>query len=206
MADTLGLVGTVDAIERVDFALPKIERAGAERIFGAAMHAVTASQRDHVLADLGFAIEDVPGWIPIRPFLLVVDGGQAGPAIAFLADADLVLHRLAALLHGIEKMIGRIDHDRARPLARHIAHKLLGRPVVNRLRRPRDAAGQRQARARDYYQRRTAIEAVNWCHETGAPEHAGCHKVSPRGGTKLCRASVPRRRRFGRTAKCLRSS
>ena len=37
MTDTLGLIGTVNAIERVDLALPKIERAGAQRIIGPAM-------------------------------------------------------------------------------------------------------------------------------------------------------------------------
>src|SRR5262249_38215686 len=68
VADAFRLIGAVDAIERVDLALPEVERAGAERIVGAAMHAVTASQLDHVLADFGFAIENILGWIPVRPF------------------------------------------------------------------------------------------------------------------------------------------
>src|SRR5579859_3159214 len=41
MADSVGLIGAVNAVERVDLALPQIECARAERIIGPAMHAVT---------------------------------------------------------------------------------------------------------------------------------------------------------------------
>src|SRR5207248_2650640 len=51
---------------------PAKDRArGRPADYRARHDAVTASQRDHVLADFGFAIENVLGRIPIRPFLLV---------------------------------------------------------------------------------------------------------------------------------------
>jgi hypothetical protein len=187
MPDALRLVGTVNAVERVDLALPQIECPCAERIIGAAMHAVTALQWHHVLADFRFAIEDIARRTPVRPFLLVVHGRDAGPAKAFLADADFVLNGLAAHLHRIEKMIGGIDYDRTRPLARDIGDKLLGRPVVNRLRRLGDAAGKRKRGARYQCNKGAAIRPVILLRQI-LLEHA--HGVPSRPIPPNCRRGV----------------
>src|SRR5271169_2036991 len=48
----VGLVRSMNPIERVLLALPKVKRSGAERIVGPAMHAKTALQLDHCLSDL----------------------------------------------------------------------------------------------------------------------------------------------------------
>src|SRR5216684_7826655 len=98
VADGPGLVGAVDAVQGILVALPQIERAGAERIAQAARHADAAAQLAHVPHQLGLARQHLPGRIPVRPFLLVVDARGAGPAETLASDADAVAHRLAPAL------------------------------------------------------------------------------------------------------------
>jgi hypothetical protein len=95
VADAIRLIGAVDAIKRVNLALPQVQRPGAERIVGSAVHAEAALQLNHVLSDFRLTLQNVRGGLPIRPFLLIVNGRNARPPIAFLADPDIVLQRLS---------------------------------------------------------------------------------------------------------------
>src|SRR5207245_9198721 len=124
VADGPGLVGAVDAEQGILVALPQIERAGAERIAQAARHTDAAAQLAHVPHQLGLARQHLPGRIPVRPFLLVVNVRGAGPAETLASDADAVAHRPAPTLDEIEIMTGRIDHDRDGRLAGRIGHGL----------------------------------------------------------------------------------
>ena len=54
-------------------------------------------------------------WIPVRPFLLGVNGRLTRPDETFGANADSVADCFATALHQIKEMIGRIDDDRAWP-------------------------------------------------------------------------------------------
>jgi hypothetical protein len=62
------------------------------------------------------------GRIPVRPFLLGVNGRHAGPDKPFGADADAVTDGLAAALYQVEEMTSRIDHDRPRRFGRWVSH------------------------------------------------------------------------------------
>jgi hypothetical protein len=105
VADAFRLIGAMDAIKRVHLALPQIQRPGAKRIIGSAVHADTALQLHHVLPNFRLALQNVRGRIPVRPFLLIMNGRDARPPIAFLAGPDFVLQRLPSILDGIQKMI-----------------------------------------------------------------------------------------------------
>jgi hypothetical protein len=52
------------------------------------VHAEAALQLNHVLSDFRLTLQNVRGGLPIRPFLLIVNGRNARPPIAFLADPD----------------------------------------------------------------------------------------------------------------------
>src|SRR5512133_3312089 len=56
----------------------------------------------------------------MRPFGLLCDSGDAGPAIGFLARGHAVANRFAAGLDKIEILVLRIDDYRARRLAGRI--------------------------------------------------------------------------------------
>ncbi len=111
-ADLGGLVGPVNADERVFVALEEIERAGAERIVPAAL------ERPVLLIDLELrpALHDRGCRHPGRPFLHRADGGAAGPSHIFGPARDPVLDRLAMGQHIIEIVVAGIDDDRARLL------------------------------------------------------------------------------------------
>src|SRR6201999_3895180 len=100
-----GIVGAVNAV----FTGAEIHRARAERIAGAAGDEARqiGLARDHL------------GWRrPIRPFLLVGDGLDAGPGETLASDADAVAHRAAAAEHEIKHCVAGIDDDGTRRLAR----------------------------------------------------------------------------------------
>src|ERR1700694_581097 len=87
LADGPRLDRAVDAEQRILVVLPQIERAGAERIARAARHADPAAQLAHVPHQFGLTREHLPGRVPIRPLLLVVDVRGAGPAKTLAPDA-----------------------------------------------------------------------------------------------------------------------
>ncbi len=95
-------------IQRVDLALVEIHGAGAERIAGAAGHAVGP------LARFGVAGLHLLGRMPHRPFALGLDLRHARPGEALAADADAVADGGAVLEDEIEEVVVRIDDDRAR--------------------------------------------------------------------------------------------
>src|ERR1700674_5804346 len=103
LADGLGLVGAVNAIER----RTQIDCPGAERVFDAARH--VARQ-----------IRPPPPHLrrrgTSRPFALGADPAHAGPGEADAADADSVAERLTAAEQVVEPALAGIDHDGARPM------------------------------------------------------------------------------------------
>ena len=99
-ADRRGLVGAVDAVER----LAEIERARAERIAFAARHEAR---------QIGLALDHFRRRMPVRPLGHFRDAFRARPGEAFAADADAVAHRLPVAEHEIEIRVGGIDHERA---------------------------------------------------------------------------------------------
>ena len=119
-ADRVRLQRTVDPEIRVLVALPQVHGAGAERIAIAAGDAHAALQLVELRLELGMTVDHLGRRIPIRPFLLGLDVGLAGPDEAGLADGDAVAHRAAVRLDEIEVVGVRIDHDRARLLDRRI--------------------------------------------------------------------------------------
>ena len=116
-ADRVGLIGPVDAEQRVLLAFKQVERPRAERIFHAAihMHRQAALSRQHFR------------WRgPSGPKRLPPDLGQSFPGEALAPDADPVLQRPTAALREIELAFARIDGERARRLARRIIDLLTG--------------------------------------------------------------------------------
>src|SRR6185503_3302298 len=87
-ANRLRLDCSMDAVERVDFPLPQIEPAGADRIAWPARHALAALQVHELRLDIGPPRDHFGRRIPVRPLLLAVDGGRTIPLEALLADAN----------------------------------------------------------------------------------------------------------------------
>src|SRR5665811_2260581 len=111
LADGPWLVRTVDPVEGVFVSLPQVQGAGTEWIVSAAGQSHTALQFFHSWSELGPALEDILGRIPVRPFLLVVDLRHAGPAKPFAADAHSVAQGSTARLHEVKEVLRRIDND-----------------------------------------------------------------------------------------------
>ena len=101
-------------------------RSGANRIFRAAVHSKTALQLDHVLLQVRLSFEHFRRRIPVRPFLLGVDGRDARPAKSFAADPDAVTHGLSAGQQQIEVVTSRIDDDCSGRFARGISDQPAG--------------------------------------------------------------------------------
>ena len=100
LADRVGLVRAVDAIERAG----EVHRARAERIVDAALH---------VARQVGTAPQHLRRRGPVRPFALVGDVGHARPGEARPADADAVSQRLMVGQDVIEPPLAGADDDRA---------------------------------------------------------------------------------------------
>jgi hypothetical protein len=64
---------------------------------------------------------------------LGVNGRDAGPPKAFLADPDVVLQRSLPLLHQVEKMIAGVDDDGAGLFPDLILNHAIGRAGIARL-------------------------------------------------------------------------
>src|SRR4029077_10485629 len=122
LANGPGLHGTMDPVKRIFIALPQIHRASTERIARAAVHSEPALKLAQRRSEFRLALDHLLGWIPVRPFLLVVDGRGASPAKSFTPNADPVAQRASAGLHQIEIATRRIDNDRARLLGSGVSH------------------------------------------------------------------------------------
>ncbi len=114
-----GLIGPVDAEQRVLLAFKQVERPRSERIFHAAIH----MHRQAALSRQHFRRRG-----PSGPKRLPPDLGQSFPGEALAPDADPVLQRPPAALREIELAFARIDGERARRLARRIIDLLAGEP------------------------------------------------------------------------------
>ena len=62
---------------------------------------------------LGLAFNHLLGRIPVRPFLLVVDGRYPRPPKALASYTDTITERAPATLDQIKEVVLRIDNDRA---------------------------------------------------------------------------------------------
>src|ERR1700704_1747453 len=100
----------MDAVESILAALPKVHRAGAERVARAARHAETTFQLVHLPPELRLARDHLLGGIPVGPFLFIVDGRHARPAKALTPHADSITDRPSATLNKIKEVIWGIDH------------------------------------------------------------------------------------------------
>src|ERR1700722_536543 len=103
-ADIFGLVGAVDAEERVLAVGKEVERARTHRILWAAAHEIRDVAEPLMLAG---------GRRPGRPLDHVADLGDARPDERLLTHRDAVADRFAAGLHEIEEARVGIDNDRA---------------------------------------------------------------------------------------------
>ena len=110
----------VDAVERILVALPEVHGTRTERIAWAAGHPEAALQFAHLPPQFGLALNHLLGRIPVRPFLLVVDGRYPRPPKTLASDADAIAERPPATLDQIKEVILRIDNDRAGLLLRRI--------------------------------------------------------------------------------------
>ncbi len=82
----------------------EIHRAGAERVFLAALH---------VARQVRPAAQHLRRWGPFRPFLLRRNAVHAAPAKAIAADTDSVANGLAVAGHEVEPAFGGVHHDGA---------------------------------------------------------------------------------------------
>src|SRR5215213_9860403 len=113
----------MDTVEGVLVALPEIEGASAKRIVGTSAHTNSALQCTDLTQEFGLPLDHFSWRIPIRPFLLVADRRDAGPAEALPADADAIADGAAAALDQVEEMILRIDDDGARRFYRRVVNR-----------------------------------------------------------------------------------
>src|SRR5215207_9723034 len=116
LADRPGLDGAVDPIERILVILPEVESTRAERIARPAVHAHPTLQFTHPSPQSWFAVEHLLGWIPVRPFLLVVNCCHARPGKAFAAHSDAIATCTPTRLDGVEVVALWVDDDCARCL------------------------------------------------------------------------------------------
>src|SRR5580700_5759601 len=117
-ADALGLIGAVDAIERIAGALVEIHRSRTERVVEPARHALGE------FFELGLARDHLRWWRPGRPLRFAPHLRDAAPAEAFAPDADAITCGAPAAPHIEEMAARRIDDDGARPLMASIGHFL----------------------------------------------------------------------------------
>ena len=112
----------------------RYERPRAERVLRAAVHAVRIL-RGEVRIELleRLALLHFGRRKPLRPMLLVVDLGLAGPGEAGLADADAVAERVAVVLDEIEELVGGVDDHRPRFLAGDVGRRRHRLPEVLRV-------------------------------------------------------------------------
>src|SRR5262249_24603329 len=111
MTDRLGLIGSVNAVERVALAGEKIHGPGAQRIVGSRRYAVG------IFGKLGPPHDHVLGRRPLRPLDLAAYLGDSRPVEAPLADRHAVADRITLAQDIVEGARAGIDDDRARLLA-----------------------------------------------------------------------------------------
>src|SRR5215475_10189759 len=103
-SDVFGLIGPVDAIQRVLPAGVKVECACAHWIARAACDVARKRAKPPLL---------VRGRRPSRPFLLTANGGHARPGLSSLAHGRTVANRLASRQHVVNERTIGLDQDRA---------------------------------------------------------------------------------------------
>src|SRR5262249_43998555 len=104
MSDLFGLVGAVDAIQRVLAAGVKIEAARSHWIARAAWDVARKRAKPPLL---------ILGRRPSRPFFLTANRGHAGPGLSSLAHGCAVANRLASRQHVVNEGPTGLDQDRA---------------------------------------------------------------------------------------------
>src|SRR5437764_12397224 len=102
MSNVFGLVGAMDAIQRVLAARVKVDAACAHWIARAAFDVIRQRSEPALL---------IFSRCPTRPFLLAPHRGYAGPSLSGLAHDRAVANRLAAGQHEINEGSTTIDQD-----------------------------------------------------------------------------------------------
>lgn len=137
-ADSPWLVCAMDPVESVFVTLPKIQSTSAQWIGRTPGHTKSALQCAHLAHELGLPLHHFFGWVPVRPFLLIADCGDAGPTKALPTYADAIANRASVSLYRIKKTILYIDDDGAQRFSRRV----MDRPAkVARIYAPIDADG-----------------------------------------------------------------
>ena len=119
-ADSPRLVCAMDPVKSVFVTLPKIQSTGTQRIGRAAGHTKSALQYAHLAHEFGFPLNHFFGWVPVRPFLLIADCGDAGPTKTLPTYANAVANRASVSLYRIKKTILHIDDDGAQRFSRRV--------------------------------------------------------------------------------------
>src|SRR5215471_11843665 len=104
MSNVFGLVGAMDAIERVLATGVKVQGARAHRIARAAFDVVRKRTKPALF---------IGSRRPTRPLLLTANGGHTGPGHSSLAHDRAVPNRLASRQHVVDEGSGGFDHDRS---------------------------------------------------------------------------------------------
>ena len=106
MSNVFGLVGAMDAIERILAARVKIQ--------GARAHWIVSRRLRHVVRKRAKPPLLIGSRRPSRPFCLAGDRGHAGPGLTSLAHGRAIADRLASWQHVVDEGSSGIDQDRAR--------------------------------------------------------------------------------------------
>src|SRR5438128_1126054 len=104
MSDVFGLVGAVDAIQRVLAASVKVEAARSHWIARAARDVARKRAKPPLL---------IRGRRPSRPFLLTANGGHARPSLSSLSYGCAVANCLASRQHVVNEGSIGLDQDGA---------------------------------------------------------------------------------------------
>src|SRR5262245_44609003 len=103
-SDVFGLIGAVDAIQRVLAASIQVEGACPHWITRAAWDVARKRAKPPLLT---------LSWRPSRPFLLTTNGGYARPSLSSLAHGCTIANRLASRQHVVNEGSIGLDQDRA---------------------------------------------------------------------------------------------
>src|SRR5262245_31423870 len=103
-SELFGLIGAVDAIQRV--------LAASIQVKGACPHWITRAAWDVARKRAKPPLLTL-SWRPSRPFLLTANRGHARPSLSSLAHGCAIANRLASRQHVVDEGSAGLDHDRA---------------------------------------------------------------------------------------------
>src|SRR5215217_6507778 len=112
LADAARLQGAVETIAGIDAVAQQVHGTGTERVLRRTAR--------HEFGQFRMALAHLRWWRPARPERFLVDRGATKPFEALAADADAITDGCLVLHDHVEKMVPRIDNNRADRLAAEI--------------------------------------------------------------------------------------